>query len=85
MPFSLEALRAGRRTGEDCGRQPSFGCKRHGSLVYDTQAYADMPGQAVWVHRQGEVVDSVGAPLEDMINPRISPDGKLISVSAQVG
>ena len=84
LPFSLESLTA---TGEAF---PIVEAGEYATVARDgTLVYLDSPGnnlgKLVWRDRTGEVLETVGQPQERIETPTVSPDGRLLAVSALDG
>ena len=45
----------------------------------------DMPQEMIWVDRTGRILEKVGSTQNSIFHPEISPDGRLIAVSARDG
>jgi serine/threonine protein kinase/Tol biopolymer transport system component len=56
-----------------------FSVSESGVLLYEPRSAAGV-GQLVWFDRNGSQIGTLGAPA-DQANPRISPDGKRVTVS----
>ncbi len=84
LPFSLESLTA---TGEAF---PIEEAGEYGTVARDgTLVYLDSPGEnlekLVWRDRSGEVLETVGQTQQGIASPTVSPDGRLLAVSAVDG
>jgi serine/threonine protein kinase/Tol biopolymer transport system component len=84
LPFSLETLTA---TGEAfpiavTGWYASVA--RDGTLVY-LDSPQDILRKLVWRDRSGKILEAVGQPQEGIAAPSVSPDGRLLAVSALDG
>lgn len=81
LPFSLEILTA---TGEafpieERGEDASVA--RDGTLVYLDSPQNNLR-KLVWRDRSGKILEAVGQPQERIAAPTVSPDGRLLAVSA---
>ena len=84
LPFSLESLTpAGEAFPiEEAGRNASVA--QDGTLVYLDSPVRNLR-KLVWRDRSGEVLKTVGQTQERMRQPAVSPDGRLLAVSALDG
>jgi Tol biopolymer transport system component len=64
---------------DPAGSTPSV--SRDGSLVY-RQGSVGTERQLVWVDREGRELESIGPPQTGIIFPELSPDGRLVALSA---
>ena len=84
LPFSLETLTATGQAFPIEERGESAALAGDGTLVY-----LDSPGnnleKLVWRDRTGKVLETVGQTQERMRQPAVSPDGRLLAVSALDG
>ena len=84
LPFSLETLKA---SGEAF---PISENKRYPTVATDqTLVYLDSYGtgqqQLVWVDRGGQKTGEIGVAQEGIDSPALSPDGRLVAVTATEG
>ena len=84
LPFSLDTLKA---TGEafpisENSRGPTVAAD--GTLVY-LDSLSSGEQQLVWRGRRGERLGEIGQPQAAISEPALSPDGKLVAVSASEG
>ena len=84
LPFSLDTLRA---TGEafpisEDSRGPTVAAD--GTLVY-LDSYGSGQQQLVWLDRRGEKTGEIGEAQEVIGSPALSPDGRLVAVTATAG
>jgi serine/threonine-protein kinase len=84
VPFSLSRLEV---TGEPFLVAPGAGSPSvsgDGTLIY-LQGAASRQRQLALLNRDGEVVQTVGDPLDGMMAPTLSPDGRRIAVAGVTG
>ncbi len=82
LPFSLDTLEA---TGQpfpigETGRAASVALD--GTLVY-TDGAGGGAGQIVVMDRSGKVVQNVGPPVRDAVDPAVSPNGLFVAASVE--
>ncbi len=81
-PFSPETLQF---TGpafplRENARQPSL--SEDGTLAYLDDSGSSGAQTLVWRDREGELLETIGQPQPNMVNPTLSPDGQRVVVSS---
>ncbi len=81
LPFSLATLEATGQSFPINGTGSTASVSRDGTLVY-TDGAAGVPRQIVVRDRSGDIVQTVGEPIDSGVTPAVSPDGRYVAVSA---